>query len=105
MLKVLIFDFKLGPLVKMMDSMRRIRAVSRDLLTEKLNESLFITSDDRLSKRDIMSLLIHARTNAEKVEMDPKSEKTTFSSDEYRMSNDEMIEQMVRISLVGRVRI
>lgn len=87
----------LGPLVTTMIAMRRIEAVSSDLLTQKINESLFISADDSASKKDIMSLLVRARANEEKIKADARvSDKgLESSSSEYRMSNEEMMGQVV----------
>ena len=81
------------PLVTLMNAMRRIRAVSRDLLTQKINEALFVSVDDSTSKKDIMSLLVRARANGEKA----RGSGLESASSEYRMSNEEMMGQVVRL--------
>lgn len=80
-----------------MDAMRRIRAVSHDLLTQKINEALFVSADDSASKKDIMSLLVRARANGEKVKSESRLSDKGFesSSSEYRMSNEEMMGQVL----------
>jgi hypothetical protein len=73
----------------MMESMRRIKTVSEELLLQKINEAAAISPDDSASKKDIMSLLVRARANEEKV----NAGVSTIS--DYRMSNKEMMNQVV----------
>ena len=56
-------------MVSLMKSMCTIKAVSGELLSQKIKESDAISPYDSISKKDIMSLLICARANEEKVNM------------------------------------
>lgn len=86
----------LRPMVILMGSMRRIRAVSGQLLSQKIAESAGISPEDSASKKDIMSLLVRARANEEKVKADSVLEKDAANSmSDYRMSNEEMMEQVL----------
>lgn len=61
-----------------------------------MNESLFITPDDSTTKRDIMSLLVRARANAVKVKTDSGIDANIHKNlKDYRMSNEEMMDQVV----------
>jgi len=77
------------PLVTMMESMRRIKEVSEELLLQKINEAAAISPDDSATKKDIMSLLVRARANEEKA----NAGVSTIS--DYRMSNKEMMNQVL----------
>lgn len=61
--------------------MRRIKAVSAEVLQEKVSDSA-VSASDTASKRDIMSLLVQARKREE--------------GQGYRMSDEMMMEQVVR---------
>ena len=81
-------------MVTLMRSMRSIKAVSGELLLQKINEAAAISPDDSASKKDIMSLLVRARSNAEKVNAGYEKGAGTTLND-YRMSNKEMMDQVV----------
>lgn len=70
----------------LIDSMYRIRAVSRKLLTEKMRESH--ATDEREKKKDIMSLLVRVRK--ESLENEPGA---------WSMDDEGMVDQVVRFSL------
>jgi hypothetical protein len=66
-----------------------------------MNESLFISPDDSASKKDIMSLLVRARANEEKAK--PGLQKGPMTNtDDYRMSDEEMVEQVVGLTRLFR---
>ncbi|KAK0217926.1 cytochrome P450 [Armillaria fumosa] len=54
-----------APFTELLDSMHRIRKISRQILSEKIKdlEESGISADDMHAKRDIMSLLMRARAN------------------------------------------
>ena len=52
-----------------------------------------VSAEDSASKKDIMSLLVRARMNEEKAKAVNLS--TELSSRDYRMSNEEMVAQVV----------
>lgn len=83
-------------MVVLMDSMRRIKALSETLLLEKVNEAAAISPDDSATKKDIMSLLVRARSNAEKVTVGYEKGPTPATTlGNYRMSNKGMMDQVV----------
>ncbi|KAK0488941.1 cytochrome P450 [Armillaria novae-zelandiae] len=59
------FAYKYPPFTELLDSMHRIRKISRQILSEKIKdlEESGISADDMHAKRDIMSLLMRARAN------------------------------------------
>jgi len=61
--------------------MRRIKNVSAQILREKVAETAAVPASDSTLKRDIMSLLVQART--------------AEASGAYKMSDEMMMEQMV----------
>jgi hypothetical protein len=66
----------------MVDSMHRIRTISTEILSSKMSEAAAVAAEDTLAKKDIMSLLVRARS-AEK------------GQGTYRMSDEAMISQVV----------
>jgi hypothetical protein len=80
-------------LVAIIESMRRIKAVSQELLSQRVIESAIISPDDSATKKDIMSLLVRARANEERV--NASYNKIGSSFDDYRMSDREMMNQVV----------
>ncbi|PBK99440.1 cytochrome P450 [Armillaria gallica] len=54
-----------APFTELLDSMHRIRKISRQILSEKIKdlEESGVSADDMHAKRDIMSLLMRARAN------------------------------------------
>jgi hypothetical protein len=66
--------------------MYRIKKISAKMLEDKLADSA-VTADDTYAKRDIMSLLVRART--------------VDKGEGYHMSDSAMMDQVV--SLVGKV--
>ena len=79
----------LEPVAVLLDSMHRIRAVSSEILSEKLSEAAGISPSDSITKKDIMSLLVRARYNEELSKAGQVNDKA------YRMSNEEMLDQVV----------
>ncbi|KZT23874.1 cytochrome P450 [Neolentinus lepideus HHB14362 ss-1] len=77
-----------SPLTTMLDTTRRIRVICAEILASKIAESAVVGSSDTASKKDIMSLLLTARTSEDK-------EQGQASPSAYRMSDRELIEQML----------
>lgn len=73
-----------APFTELLDSMHRIRKVSRQILSEKIKdlEESGVSADDMHGKKDIMSLLMRARAN----ETDQRG---------YAMSNNIMVDQVL----------
>ncbi len=75
-----------APLTMLVDSMHRIKRLSSERLQEKMRESLdsgMVEGDAELSgKKDIMSILVRARTRE--------------VGGGYRMSDEAMMDQVVR---------
>ncbi|KAI0319932.1 cytochrome P450, partial [Amylostereum chailletii] len=65
-----------APIMTLVDTMHRIRALSRRILREKIAED-----DDRASKKDIMSLLVRARRGEAK--------------DGYQLNDDALVDQVL----------
>lgn len=72
----------IGPISVLVDSMHRIRAVSREMLASKMADAATISAEDTHAKKDIMSLLVRARS-AEK------------DQGAYKMSDEAMMNQVV----------
>ncbi|KAJ8094400.1 hypothetical protein PM082_010834 [Marasmius tenuissimus] len=82
----------LRPLAKMMESMHRIKAVSAQILRERMEEVEGLSTDDTSAKKDIMSLLVRAR----KAEMERAKDtgKAGELDGSYTMSDKEMMDQV-----------
>lgn len=63
--------------------MYRIKKISREMLTKKMEDVATISAEDTSAKKDIMSLLVRAR-------FDEKDQGA------YKMSDDAMVDQVVR---------
>ena len=75
-----------APCTTLIASTYEIRRISREILAEKISDAEMTVNDDTDAKRDIMSILVHAR----------RAEKGT-----YALTDDELVEQMVRSFLLS----
>ena len=76
-----------APLETVLDSMHRIKAVSRGMLEEKIREARALEGDSEMKgKKDVMSLLVQARM---------REAKGAGGEGGYRMSDEMMMEQVV----------
>ena len=86
-----------GDVRPLLDSMHRIKSISRNILNEKLINA-GVPAGDRQTKKDIMSLLVKAR----QVEMEKPSLGTGMEEEEesYTMSDEMIMNQVVRHRLL-----
>ncbi|KII92067.1 hypothetical protein PLICRDRAFT_50496 [Plicaturopsis crispa FD-325 SS-3] len=56
----------LAPAATMVDAMHRIKAISRQMLAEKMEDAATVQASDTAAKRDIMSILVRARAAEDK---------------------------------------
>ncbi|KAH8827394.1 cytochrome P450 [Flagelloscypha sp. PMI_526] len=78
-------------LVKLVDTMHRIRAVSRQILKEKLAEASQFGLSEVQEKRDIMSILIRER----------EAEKAQLGGGNITMNNQAMMDQVLTFLTAG----
>ncbi|KAJ7593064.1 cytochrome P450 [Mycena floridula] len=83
---------RLGPITILIDSMHRIKAISRKILQEKLSENVIPGDTD--SRRDIMSLLLKAR-KAESASLSPEKFSPSTGTGGYQMSDDMIMNQVL----------
>ncbi|TFK57629.1 cytochrome P450 [Heliocybe sulcata] len=77
-----------SPLTTMVGTVRHIREICAKILATKIAETSVVGALDTASKKDIMSLLLKARASEDK-------QKSQASASSYRMSDRELIEQML----------
>jgi hypothetical protein len=80
------------------DCMHRIKAVSAQILDQKLKEAEGLDSGDTSTKKDIMSLLVRARKAEEEAREKEKGKfgmGATAGPEPYKMSDKEMMDQVV----------